>query len=232
RERARGAGRHRGRGRRLRGRRDRLLGADPPPDPERGRCVRRARRHRGALAGAGWRAGGVRRPFRSRRGPPPAPAGVPGGFDAIFVPDGYRAVGLIAPALAFAGVRGVRLLGTSGWNDPGLLRVGREHVEGAVFTGAVVREGRSPILAEFSERFRGGFGRPPDALAGMGFDAALLVLRGMLDGGATRDGLRAGLRAGPLDGVSGTTDFSAGGNAERRPHLLGVEAGGIMDPAH
>ncbi len=159
----------------------------------------------------------------------PAPTGVPGGFDAIFVPDAYRAVGLIAPALAFAGVRGVRLLGTSAWNDPGLLAVGREHVEGAVFTGAVVRDSRSPILAEFAHRFRGGFGRPPDALAALGFDAALLVLRAMLDGGVTRERLREGLRAAPLRGVSGSTDFSGGGNAERRPHLLGVEAGSIVD---
>lgn len=158
------------------------------------------------------------------------PAGVPGGFDAVFVPDGHRAAALIAPALAFAGVRGVRLLGTSAWNDPALVGVGREHVEGAVFTGAVVRESESPMLAEFAGRFREGFGRPPDALAALGFDAALLAIRGMLAGGATREELRAGLlAAAPLDGVSGRTDFGAGGNARRRPYLLGVEAGRIVD---
>jgi len=161
---------------------------------------------------------------------PGEPVGVPGGFDAIFVPDGHRAAALIAPALAFAGVRGVRLLGTSAWNDPALVGVGREHVEGAVFTGAVVRESQSPMLAEFAGRFREGFGRPPDALAALGFDAALLAIRSMLAGGASREELRAGLlAAAPLDGVSGRTDFGAGGNARRRPYLLGVEAGRIVD---
>jgi branched-chain amino acid transport system substrate-binding protein len=164
---------------------------------------------------------------------PDAPAGpppVPGGFDAIFVPDAHRAIGLIAPALAFGGIRGVRLLGTSAWNDPGLLTVGREHVEGAVFTGAVVRESESPMLAEFARRFRGGFGRVPDALSALGFDAAFLAIRGLVTAGASRDALRNGLRnAPPLQGVSGTTDFVTDGNALRRPYLLGVEDGRIVD---
>lgn len=159
-----------------------------------------------------------------------APQPVPGGFDAVFVPDAHRAVGLIAPALAFAGIRGVRLLGTSAWNDPGLTAVGREHVEGAVFTGAVVRESESPMLAEFARRFRAGFGRAPDALAALGFDATLLALRGLLTSGASRDALRNGLRSAPvLQGVSGGTDFTTDGNAVRRPYLLGVEGGRIVD---
>jgi branched-chain amino acid transport system substrate-binding protein len=158
-----------------------------------------------------------------------APA-VPGGFDAIFVPDAHRAVGLIAPALAFAGIRGVRLLGTSAWNDPSLVVVGREHVEGAVFTGAVVRESTSPMLEEFALRFRSGFGRAPDSLSALGFDATLLVLRGLVAGNRSRADLRASLlAAGPLQGVSGTTDFGSDGNAQRRPYLLGVEGGRIVD---
>jgi branched-chain amino acid transport system substrate-binding protein len=155
---------------------------------------------------------------------------VPGGFDAVFVPDAHRAVGLIAPALAFGGIRGVRLLGTSAWNDPGLLTIGREHVEGAVFTGAVVRESEAPMLAEFARRFRGGFGRVPDALSALGFDAAFIALRGLVTSGQSRDALRGGIRnAPPLQGVTGTTDFVADGNALRRPYLLGVEDGRIID---
>jgi branched-chain amino acid transport system substrate-binding protein len=163
-------------------------------------------------------------------GEPAGPPPVPGGFDAVFVPDAHRAIGLIAPALAFSGIRGVRLLGTSAWNDPGLLTIGREHVEGAVFTGSVVPESESPMLAEFARRFRRGFGRVPDALSALGFDAAFLALRGVVTSGTSRDALRGGLRnAPPLQGVSGTTDFVTDGNAVRRPYLLGVEDGRIVD---
>lgn len=158
------------------------------------------------------------------------PAALPGGLDAVFLPDTYRAVGLAAPALAAAGLRGVRLLGTSGWNDPRVVMIGREHVEGAVFTGAVVRRTTAPMLREFAERFEAGFGGLPDALAAQGFDATLLLLREIVAGHVTRESLRTGLlAAGPLAGVSGETDFEADGNARRRPHLLGVEAGRIVD---
>ena len=158
------------------------------------------------------------------------PAPLPGGLDAVFVPDTYRAVGLAAPALAAAGLRGVRLLGTSGWNDPRVVLVGREHVEGAVFTGAVVRRTSAPMLREFAERFEVGFAKLPDALSAQGFDATLLLLREIVAGHVTRDALRAGLlAAGPLPGVSGETDFEGDGNARRRPHLLGIEAGRIVD---
>lgn len=173
-------------------------------------------------------AGGV--PFDVSQPERDGAQGVPGGFDGIFVPDAHRAAALIAPALAFAGVRGVRLLGTSAWNDPELVRVGREHVEGAVFTGGVVRESASPMRAEFAARFQEGFGRAPDALAAIGFDATLLVVRALLAGDTTRERLRAGLLAAPpLDGVSGRTDFRARGDAQRVPYLLGVEDGRIVD---
>jgi branched-chain amino acid transport system substrate-binding protein len=157
------------------------------------------------------------------------PAPLPGGLEAVFVPDTYRVVGLAAPALAAAGLRGVRLLGTSGWNDPRVVLVGREHVEGAVFTGAVARRSSAPMLSEFAERFEVGFGALPDALSAQGFDATLLLLREVLAGHVTRDAVRAGLlAAGPLPGVSGDTDFEGDGNARRRPLLLGIEGGRIV----
>lgn len=157
------------------------------------------------------------------------PAALPGGLDAVFLPDTYRVVGLAAPALAAAGLRGVRLLGTSGWNDPRVALVGREHVEGAVFTGAVARSSSAPMLSEFAERFEAGFGTLPDALAAQGFDATLLLMREIVAGHTSRGALRAGLlAAGPLSGVSGDTDFEGDGNARRRPLLLGVEGGRIV----
>lgn len=150
-------------------------------------------------------------------------------FDAVFIPDSHENVGLIAPALAFHDVRGVRLLGSSGWNDAGLLALGGTHVEGAVFTGAVARDGRSPVLAHFATRFEHAYGRPPDALAATAFDSTLLLIRELLAGRADRSAVRSGLlSAQPLAGVSGAITISADGGARRRPHLLGVEQGEIL----
>ena len=150
-------------------------------------------------------------------------------FDALFIPDSAENVGLIAPALAFHEVRGVRLLGPNGWNDPELVALGGEHVEGAVFTGAVDRGSRQVALAGFAERFEAGFGRPPDAIAAQSFDATLLVVRELLRGNRDRGDLRDGLLTGePLAGVSGALTLDSDGAARRRPHLLGVEGGAIL----
>jgi hypothetical protein len=150
-------------------------------------------------------------------------------FDALFVPDGYQNAGLIAPALAFHEVRGVRLLGPAGWNDPELIALGGEHVDGAVFTGLFHRGSERADLAEFERRFEATFGRTPDPLAVQAFDAANLVVLQLARGASGREPLRAALLSGDsFAGVSGTTRFAPDGNAERRPHLLGVDHGQIV----
>jgi ABC-type branched-subunit amino acid transport system substrate-binding protein len=153
-------------------------------------------------------------------------------FDAVFIPDSHENVGLIAPALAFHDVRGVRLLGTSGWNHKELLSLGGSHVDGAVFTGGVAPAGASPVLTHFARRFETAYGRPPDAVAATAFDGALLLIRELLAGHGDRAALRKGLlSAQPLSGVSGTVKLASDGGARRRPYLLGVERGEILSVA-
>jgi branched-chain amino acid transport system substrate-binding protein len=180
-----------------------------------------------------------RRPPRAARGLRDAAAAVkgPGGtplppfrdFDAVFIPDSHENVGLIAPALAFHDVRGVRLLGASGWNDSELVSLGGTHVEGAIFTGVVASGSHSPALAHFAGSFEEAYGAPPGALAATAFDSALLLIRELLQGRDDRASLRQGLlSAEPLAGVSGAISMAEDGGARRRPHLLGVEGGVIL----
>jgi outer membrane PBP1 activator LpoA protein len=54
-------------------------------------------------------------------------------FDALFVPDSPKALGQIAPMLAYQGVTNVRLLGTNIWNTSEFVRRGQKNVENALF---------------------------------------------------------------------------------------------------
>ncbi|MCU0289274.1 MAG: ABC transporter substrate-binding protein, partial [Acidobacteria bacterium] len=54
-------------------------------------------------------------------------------FEALFIPDSYRRVQMVGSQLAFYDVRDVKLMGTSIWNSPYLLKRGAEYLEGAVF---------------------------------------------------------------------------------------------------
>ncbi|MDP6540898.1 MAG: penicillin-binding protein activator, partial [Planctomycetota bacterium] len=150
-------------------------------------------------------------------------------FDALFVPDAHETVGLIAPHLAFHEVRGVRLLGTAGWNHPDLVRLGGSHVDGAIFATPFFAGSEEPFVAEFSRRFEATFERGPDYLAAQAFDAAHLVLLQVARGAAAREAVLTGLlRARNVSGASGALSIGEDGAVRRRPHLLGVERGRIL----
>ncbi len=150
-------------------------------------------------------------------------------FDVLFIPDSHENVVLIAPQLAFHEVRGVRLLGPSGWNDPDLVRIGRKHVDGAIFTGGVVRDSKLPGVAEFGRRFEATFGRPSSALSAEAYDAASLLLDQLARRREGRREMREGLRdVRAVAGVSGVISIRADGNVDKRAHLLGVQRGRIV----
>lgn len=150
-------------------------------------------------------------------------------FQAVFVPDGYENAALLAPHLAFHDVRGVRLLGLSGFHDPALLRIGGEHVEGAVFAADFDPASDAPGVAAFVERFRDAFGREPGFLAAQAFDAAQLLVRQLEEGRRDRAALAAGLRALPgWPGVSGVLAVGLDGEVVKRPLLVGVEDGAFV----
>jgi ABC-type branched-subunit amino acid transport system substrate-binding protein len=150
-------------------------------------------------------------------------------FDALFIPDSHENASLIAPHLAFHEVRGVRLLGPSGWNHPDLVKIGGKHVNGAIFTGDFYPQSSYPFVTEFVRRFRETFGAEPSFLSAQGFDAANLLMVQLARGQQTREQVAEGLlatRAYP--GVSGVTNIRHDGNAVKRPYLLGVHRGEIV----
>jgi ABC-type branched-subunit amino acid transport system substrate-binding protein len=150
-------------------------------------------------------------------------------FEALFVPDSYESVGLIAPHLAFQGVLGVRLLGTSSWQDPNLLRLGAQHLDGAVFPTGFVAGSARPHLAAFEASYQRAFGRAPSYLAAQSFDAATLLLRALATGADSRPDVLARLRRGVvLAGASGVIAIDENGRVTKRPHLLGIERGAFM----
>ena len=145
-------------------------------------------------------------------------------FDALFLPDAYEEVTLIAPQLAFHEVEGVRLLGASGWNHPDLVRIGGHHVEGAIFTEAFYPDSPVPYVAAFTRGFAEAFGARPGTLSALSYDAANLVLAQFARNLQDRSSLRHALldvRAYP--GVSGITTIRSDGTAQKRPYLLEVE---------
>jgi hypothetical protein len=147
-------------------------------------------------------------------------------FDALFIPDGYDKVQLIAPQLALHEVDDVRLLGSSEWNDPALLKVGARHMRGAVISTTFDPQSEHAIVRDFIVGYQETFGADPDAFSSGAYDAASIALMQLAGGGESRKDVRDGiLRVHGYPGVSGVTSIQRDGNARKRPFLLGISRG-------
>jgi ABC-type branched-subunit amino acid transport system substrate-binding protein len=207
----------------------RIIGYEFLSAGERGALVERKKLLKRANRMPPERAAELRREAAEITGPKGEPLPPFIDFDALFIPDSHENASLIAPHLAFHEVRGVRLLGPSGWNHPDLVRIGGKHMNGAIFTGDFYPQSSYPFVTEFVRRFRETFGGEPSFLSAQGFDAANLLMVQLARGRQTREQVAEGLlatRAYP--GVSGVTSVRHDGNAVKRPYLLGVSRGQIV----
>lgn len=151
--------------------------------------------------------------------------------DALFLPDSYESVALIAPYLDYYGIKGVQLLGANGWNSPSLVELAGKSVEGAVFVdGFFAGSGRSGT-EEFTRRFMEAYGREPGVLSAQAYDAARMLMAAARQG-VDREavaGRLKGLRG--FNGATGLISFNARREAEKGLFVLTVEGGRIVEAA-
>jgi ABC-type branched-subunit amino acid transport system substrate-binding protein len=150
-------------------------------------------------------------------------------FDALFIPDSYEQIGLLAPQLAFHELTGVQLLGVSDWYHPELIEIAQEHVSGAVIPALFDPNSRFAFVADFADAYRRAFESEPDAFSAHAYDAANLVLAQLASGFESREEVREGLlRMQAYPGASGVTSLRPDGNARKRPFLLRVKGSTIV----
>ncbi len=152
------------------------------------------------------------------------------GFDALFIPDSPGRISMIVPQLAFHDVKGIRLLGTSDWDAPEILKAGSELLEGAIFVNAFSPNSFYPEVNDFTDIYYTNYSREPDALEALAYDAAGIIVKILReDGVKTRDQFRKSL----LDvrdyrGVTGRTSFSGMRDARKEVFVLTIKDGQIV----
>lgn len=151
-------------------------------------------------------------------------------FEALFIPDSHVRVAMIVPQLAYYDLAGIRLLGTSGWDSPELLKINPKHLQGAVFVNGFFANSFRPEVNDFLEDFYTAYGREPDAMEALVFDAASMAVKALLQNRAGgREGLRDGLaQMKDYPGVTGRTTFPASRDAEKDLFVLTVRDGRII----
>ena len=150
-------------------------------------------------------------------------------YDALLVPDYADNIARLAPELAQDAEAGVQLLGTDGWNDPGITDVSAAAVEGAVFVDGFYADSPVPHVAAFVNGFRDRYGAVPDLLAAQAYDTLMMCAQVLQTGVRTRPELRGGLaQIRSFPGVSGVTTMDASGDAEKVLYVLSVRQGRII----
>ncbi len=158
--------------------------------------------------------------------PPPATPPV----DAVFVPESAERLALIAPYLPFVGIRGVELLGLSGWGRPKALLRAAEYLNGGVFVDGFFLYSFLPEVKSFVDAFRDAYGSDPATLAAYGYDAAGLLRDLVLEGGVRdrQQMLRELSAPQSRPGATGTTTIR-GGQVEKTLFVLTIQDGTIRE---
>lgn len=145
---------------------------------------------------------------------------------AIFVPGYYTEVGLVARQAKSLGLN-VPLLGGDGWDSPKLTEIGGPALDGSYFSNHYSVEDPSAAIQQFVAAYKAKYGETPDALAGLGYDAAKLLFDAIkransTDPKAVRDAL-AQTRSFP--GATGTITLDEHRNAVKPAVVLQVKDG-------
>ena len=154
-------------------------------------------------------------------------------FEAIFIPDTYQTVALIASAVAFQeisvggfqtakGPPAVPLLGLNAWHNDEIARRGGAYVQHGIFVDAFDARAPDAAVAKFVADWKGE--TPPSVVDAIGYDAMLLAAAALAAGGDPAEALTT---VEITDCVAGTLGFSASREARRDWRLLTVTRTGI-----
>ncbi|HVR40348.1 MAG TPA: ABC transporter substrate-binding protein [Thermoanaerobaculia bacterium] len=113
--------------------------------------------------------------------------------DFVFVPAYYIDVGPIAAQARDLGMKQI-FIGGDGWDSPALFDMGRNALEGSLYSTHYHVDDPTPVVRDFVQRYQARFGDKPNGLAALGYDAALLLADAMkrsakIDGPAVRDAI-------------------------------------------
>ena len=163
------------------------------------------------------------------RGPKAESGAAP--FDALFIPDSAKKVGLILPQLAYYDVKNVTFAGTNLWHSDELIRMDRKNAQNAVIPDGFFAQSDLPRVRDFVSGFQAVYGLEPGFIEAVSYDTAA-ILFGILERPdvLSRNDIREKLiQMPPFFGVTGRTSFLPTGEVQKSLFLLQVKGGGFQE---
>ncbi|MGD9321562.1 MAG: penicillin-binding protein activator [Desulfobacteraceae bacterium] len=145
-------------------------------------------------------------------------------FDALFLPGNPEQVALIAPQFPFYNIFDVRLLGTSLWQSPELIKTAGDYLQGALFPSGFYTKSNASGVRDFVALYEENFESEPGLLAASGYDTIRFVKNVMGEGliRTRRDFQYRLAHYESFYGITGKISFDEQGEVEKSPLLLTV----------
>ncbi|WP_242333696.1 MULTISPECIES: ABC transporter substrate-binding protein [Anaeromyxobacter] len=142
----------------------------------------------------------------------------------IYVPAYYTDVALIGRQARELGFKGP-LAGGDGWDSAKLYEIAQGALDGSYFSNHYTHENPDPRVQNFVKKYKDTYGSVPDALAALGYDAALVAIDSMnrakdLTGPSIRDAIE---QTKGFHGVAGNITLDADHNAVKSAVVIGIE---------
>ncbi len=154
---------------------------------------------------------------------------IPVPFEALFIPDSHFRVQMIASQLAFYDVTGIKLLGTSLWHSPDLLKSNAGYLEGAVFADSFSVNSFLREANDFIDIYYAEYSREPGNVEALAYDTMELVLN-ILEGQriqTRKEFVEALLAVDRYPGATGLISFAGSRTSQKTPFILQVRRGKI-----
>ncbi|MEJ5273024.1 MAG: ABC transporter substrate-binding protein [Spirochaetota bacterium] len=145
--------------------------------------------------------------------------------DVIYISDYYNDVALIAKQARELGFNGP-LVGGDGWDSPDLVKIGGTAVENGYFTNHFSKDDPRPIVQEFVKKYQAKFGKVPDALAALAYDAMYIMLDAIKRAGSTDpEKIKKALAETNINVVSGLVTFDKNRNPIKSAVIIAIKNG-------
>lgn len=145
--------------------------------------------------------------------------------DVIYISDYYNDVALIAKQARELGFNGP-LVGGDGWDSPDLVKIAGTAVENGYFTNHFSKDDPRPIVQEFVKKYQAKFGKVPDALAALAYDAMIIMLDAIKRAGSTdAEKIKQALVETNINVVSGLITFDKNRNPIKSAVIIAIKNG-------
>jgi len=145
-------------------------------------------------------------------------------FQAIFIPDEPKKVGMLVPQLFYHDIKNVHLLGTNLWHSETLIRLAGPYVQGAIIPDAFFAGSLEAPVRQFVAAFEETYQEKPGFIEAIVYDSAMILFDVVGRAGVRlRSDVALALQgAAEFQGTTGLTRFDASGEPDKVLHILEV----------